>query len=236
MERYRRLLAMGDIHGQYDFMCVVLDKAKYDPSADQLVLLGDYVDRGPDSKQVVEKVRALIKGGAIALMGNHELMMIKAIKSKDDTFDTYISEDYRIWSRSNGGNKTIKSFKNSLLEMRQAVKVFLTMPTYYETDNFVFAHGAVNNNLQDGRYIPLENQKQEWLLWDRHMDNPKLKYNNKVVVVGHTPVQLINNDPTRCEPIIEDHAIYLDTGAVWSGDNIAALTIMDVLTKEYWQA
>ena len=236
MKQYKRLLAMGDIHGQYELMCEVLDKAKYNPEEDKLVLLGDYIDRGRDSKLVVDKVRELVKGGATALMGNHELMMIRAIKSKDDIFDTYISEDYRLWAKGNGGNKTIKSFKNSLLEMRKAIRLFMNMPTYYEAEGFVFAHGAVNNKLQDGMYIPLVEQKQEWFVWDRHVDNPKVRYNSKVVVVGHTPVQLINNNHSVCDPIIEYHAIYLDTGAVWSGENIAALTIMDVLTKEYWQA
>lgn len=227
MKKYKRLLAMGDVHGQYALMCEVLEKAQYNPQEDKLVLLGDYIDRGPDSRLVIERVRTLVEGGATALLGNHEVAMIKAMGNKTD---------YEAWSKNNGGEATIKSFAYDMREMRRAVRFLRKLPRYYEFSRFVFAHGAVNTELRDGRQTPLNEQQFGWLIWNRHIDNPKVRYNGKVVVVGHTLVQAISGDENNCEPIVEKHAIYLDTGAVLAGQSPAALTIMNLFTREYWQA
>ena len=64
-----RLLVMGDIHGQYGKMVKCLDLAGYNTGKDRLVLLGDYVDRGPDSFRVVAAVIRLVQAGAVALYG-----------------------------------------------------------------------------------------------------------------------------------------------------------------------
>lgn len=67
-----RLLVMGDIHGEYTIMQTVLEKADYKLRQDQLILLGDYVDRGNESCKVVDAVKDLVANGAVALLGNHE--------------------------------------------------------------------------------------------------------------------------------------------------------------------
>ena len=60
-EHSGRLLVMGDVHGQYEKMLNVLSLCEYRPAVDRLILLGDYVDRGPDSRRVVSEVRRLVE-------------------------------------------------------------------------------------------------------------------------------------------------------------------------------
>ena len=78
-----RLLVMGDVHGQYSKMQKALALADYDPARDRLVLLGDYIDRGPESWRVVEAVLGLVAQGAVALYGNHEDMMLRALANRN---------------------------------------------------------------------------------------------------------------------------------------------------------
>lgn len=231
MSSYKRLLAIGDIHGQYEMLLAVLDKAKYNHREDKLILLGDYIDRGPNSKQVVNKVRELVAGGAVALLGNHEAMMIAAIKDKRRTEPNHIAKKYSDWKNHSGGEQTFNSFAGNIEEMYAATKFFATMPLYYATKDFVFAHGAVNP--LGHTYLP--KQGVNTLLWKRQNDFPKLRHNNKTIVVGHTPVQFVCADENFIEPLVQEHAIYMDTGAVWAGEAKAALTVMDLFTKEYWQ-
>ena len=87
-----RLLVMGDIHGHYDKMQMVLKNAKYDSKKDQLILLGDYVDRGPNSSEVVEAVKNLVKDGAVALYGNHEDMMCDVLINNKSNVNWFYNE------------------------------------------------------------------------------------------------------------------------------------------------
>lgn len=222
---------MGDIHGQYEMMLTALDKARYNPKEDKLVLLGDYVDRGAHSNLVVQKVKELVQGGAIALLGNHEAMMISAIRDKSRTERGHIAEKYMRWMETSGGEQTFDSFAGNMEEMRAVTKFLKTLPLYFESKEYVFVHGAVNPIGDDY----LRKQGVNTLIWKRQHKFPKVKYKNKTIVVGHTPVQSLRTDADNVQPIIEDHAIYLDTGAVLAGKSPAALTVMDLLTKEYWQ-
>jgi serine/threonine protein phosphatase 1 len=79
----KRLLAISDIHGCCSEFIALLKRAAYNPLLDQLILLGDYVDRGPDSFQVVELVIQLVNEGAIALRGNHDDYFVKMVKENN---------------------------------------------------------------------------------------------------------------------------------------------------------
>jgi|SRR5690606_12147363 len=71
-----RILAISDIHGCCDELNRLLELVKYNFTTDQLILLGDYVDRGFKSKDVIHKIKVLTDEGAIALRGNHDQMFI----------------------------------------------------------------------------------------------------------------------------------------------------------------
>ncbi len=99
----KRTLVISDIHGELTLFEELLQTAGYNPDQDQLILLGDYIDRGPDSKRVLEKVMELKDGGAVVLKGNHEDMMDRAFKTDDE-------RTWKNWINRNGGTETLKSY------------------------------------------------------------------------------------------------------------------------------
>lgn len=187
----KRILVCSDIHGQYDQFVELLEKAGYDAEKDQLILLGDYIDRGPKSRQVIEKVMELVETGAIALRGNHEQMMID-VCLHDDGMEQWLH---------NGGDKTIESYKgHRLTEVgRHAKWLDDNLKLYHETEEYVFVHAGVRPHL------PLDKQRNTDLIWIRHNVICGL---GKTIVHGHTPVQEV------CK--VHDQ-MFIDTGSVFGG-------------------
>ena len=105
----KRILIISDIHGELDTFDKLLQKAKYDANNDQLILLGDYVDRGPNSKGVLNRVIELKDLGAIVLRGNHDDMMVAAIDDEAGARER--------WER-NGAIPTLQSYDPSIDGMK----------------------------------------------------------------------------------------------------------------------
>ncbi len=101
----RRTLIINDIHGELKLLNKLLKKVKYTADKDQLILLGDYIDRGPDSKGVLERVMELREQGAIVLKGNHDDMMVSAVDNKPDA--------WKRWQRA-GALSTLQSYDSSI--------------------------------------------------------------------------------------------------------------------------
>src|SRR5690606_23504955 len=97
----KRTLVISDIHGELALFEELLQEAGYNAAEDQLILLGDYVDRGPDSKGVLERVVELKKQGAIVLRGNHDNMMLAAVNDEPGAKER--------WAR-NGAIPTLQSY------------------------------------------------------------------------------------------------------------------------------
>ena len=159
MKRY----VIGDVHGCYDELMELIEKID-NHSANQeakMIFVGDYVDRGPNSKEVVDQVMRMQKSGHVALMGNHEDMIL------DGDF-TY-------------AEATLRSFNASFMELPDYVTDWMrTLPKYYEDDTIIVAHAGVNPG------IPMNEQTDAFLLWYRYQQNhsafmPKHFYH------GHTP-------------------------------------------------
>ncbi len=186
-----RYLVVSDIHGEADKLDQVLDKAEYDPQEDQLILLGDYIDRGPSSKRVIEKVKRLVKDdSAVAIKGNHDDMFIR---SKEDL------EAMELW-KMNGAATTIQSYEGRMEEVKEDQQwLEENLHLYYETDDYIFVHAGLEPE------TPLEQQDEDTLLWTRHEEKVGL---GKTVIHGHTPVPEI--------AYYEDQ-IDIDTGAAYGG-------------------
>lgn len=195
----RLIYAIGDIHGCHDQLIALLAKIKYHAKGRPhlTVYLGDYVDRGPKSREVVNQVRGLVtstEGGnrvSVAIKGNHEDMMVESIIKNGD---------FSFWS-TNGGSQTIKSYENHKDDLIKDAKWLDSLPIFYETENHIFVHAGVSP-----RYS-LKDQPEEVLLWIRHWngDDPDL---GKHVVYGHTPYK---------QPKALKNSTGLDTGAVFGG-------------------
>ncbi len=197
-------LAFGDIHGMADKLESLLDviaewRRRHHPSRPcRFVFLGDYVDRGPESQAVLERVRALQQAGAICLRGNHEALMIAAVAS-DAGMHAFIRNDGGMTLRS---LRTVDAFDDAVAWMR-------TLPVSFEDDRRFFAHAGVRPD------VPLDAQSEQDLLWIRKafLDHPGPF--EKFIIHGHSPTLLLPGHSRR--PHVLPHRCNLDTGAVYGG-------------------
>jgi serine/threonine protein phosphatase 1 len=213
-----RTLAIGDIHGCLTAFEFLLDFVQLKPD-DQLITLGDYVDRGPDSKGVLNKLIQLhLREQLIALRGNHEVMMLGAREGGRDS--------RRFWLAC-GGMEALESYappgkSGSIEDIPENHWHFIKhkLLDCYETDTHLFVHA----NLHPG--LPLEEQAEMYLQWEEfkpEMHHPH--FSGKTMICGHTTQR-------DGRPLNVGTAICIDTGA-WNGD---WLTCLDVGTGEYWQS
>ena len=228
------IVAVGDIHGQADPLDRLLQRilSDLDPS-DTLVFLGDYIDRGPGSRQVVERLLELdTPAQTIFLMGNHEELALSArdgFAPKRGPEGLYLSESdpAREWF-SQGGEQTLASYGLDLavaeddeyLAWREAIPEghwqFLGEGSLeYVTDAWHFVHaGLLPSECPVWEYQGMGIAPQRWvrepfLSWEGGFEGRR-------VVFGHTP------QPNGM-PLVEGNKIGIDTGAAWGGPLTAAL-------------
>ena len=169
----QRTLVLSDVHGMYLSLVSLLKTVRYSPAEDELICLGDYIDRGPDSRRVVEFFQKLKKdnGERVKLLkGNHEDICVKAhnggsingVKAKI------------MWSY-NGGDATLKSWGGTM--PANVLRFIETLPLYHESNETIFVHGGVKPGLTLDKTDPYD------LLWCR---DPKPHFSGKLVVVGHS--------------------------------------------------
>ncbi|MFB3890855.1 MAG: metallophosphoesterase family protein [Phycisphaerae bacterium] len=210
-----RHLAVGDVHGCFTALRTL---AAFVPlgSSDVLVMLGDYVDRGPDSCAVLDwLIDRERRGTLVALRGNHELMMLNA---REDP------EAFRRWMEYGAAPAPASyspvSDSGRLQDVPDSHWKFLEERTrpWYQTD----AHFFVHANAFPG--VPLEEQPDLMLYWELWGD-PSPHESGKVMVCGHTPQR-------SGVPKDIGHAVCIDTLA-WDG---GWLTCLDAASGAYWQA
>lgn len=205
----KRILTIGDVHGCLKSLETMLDYVQ--PMQDDLVVtLGDYVDRGPDSRGVIARLLELKKThDYIHLMGNHEIQMIRALEAPH--------HKERFLSAMCGGRDTLANYGGSFDRIPEDHWEFITSAQlYHETDTHILVHAGVDADL------PLDQQNPETLYYQRFYE-AQPHASGKTVVCGHT----IQGDlPTH-----SGHAICLDTCAYGGG----WLTCLDTLSGEYWQ-
>ncbi|WP_448375069.1 metallophosphoesterase family protein [Fervidobacterium sp.] len=202
------LWAIGDIHGCLRSLESLINKVSPGPE-DKLIFLGDYIDRGPDSKGVVDFLLLLSKQTqCVFLRGNHEQMLIDVIDNKDDIF---------LWNM-NGAQATLRSYGN-LIELEtneEHMKFFRNTKYYHIEGNYLFVHGGVRPN------IPLENQEKRDIIWIREEFITKKHNLGYIVVFGHTPFENV---------YFGEDKIGIDTGCVYGGK----LTALEVNTRRVIQ-
>ena len=224
-KEFKRILAIGDIHGNYRKLLSLWKKVEFNPSEDFLVFLGDYIDRGQSSIQVLNFVRKLKDENpenVVLLRGNHEDMLLKYFKEHDD-----------IWIYpGNGGSKTLKEFQTLGNDKISDIISFVEeLPVFYRMEilgkETIFVHAGVMPG------IPMEQQSEEDLLWIRE-DFFRLYQGESLVVVGHTPVQYLLRSRKNPVPLVlPNNIIMLDTGSYIYGGKISC---MDILTKKFIQS
>ncbi len=238
MMQYKRILAVGDIHGMYEKLIALMDQIRFDPAEDLLIFLGDYIDRGPKSLACLDYVMSLQQRypeRVIALMGNHEDMCINYYEyegRRRSLLDDLGKQMVLVWL-DNGGNDTYNEFKTlSRRELNKRLRWMQALPVCYRAGDFYFCHAGIQP------YIPLENQREGDLLWMREGFFCLYDGRYGTVVVGHTPVQRLqkrywkDGQPPVTPQFLENKIIFCDTGSYYEDGR---LSCVDVLTGKYWQ-
>jgi len=212
-----KIFAIGDIHGCISQLDRLLAQLDIDKEKDTLLFIGDYIDRGPDPKGVIDSILDIRKNisKVVCLSGNHEDMFLNYCLDRRDQ-ELYMS---------NGGMRTLASYGFSpegteeLILPESHREFFTSLRTYHETDDYIFVHAG----LRPG--VPLDRQDREDLLWIR-FEFIRSPYDfGKTVIYGHTPVFLD-------EPLIDKNKIGIDTGAVYGG----WLTCIELPEMKIYQA
>ena len=216
------IYAIGDIHGCLNELTSlhkkILTNDKFKVKEDLLIYLGDYIDRGLKSKQVIDQIIKIKneKIKTIHLMGNHEEFMVNFLFNKsnniknwlkfgvDQTFKSYGIEIVEFIK--NGFEDTIiDKLRDILLEKMgsEHIDFFMSLKTSYSTEKYLFVHAGIDPRKK------LTEQTKEDYLWSRSdIFFDKNFKAEKIIVHGHTPEENIVNYPFR---------INIDTGCFFSG-------------------
>lgn len=205
----QKIFVIGDIHGCFGQLCALMDKIPINFSRDQLIFIGDYIDRGSGSIEVVDYLIDLKKQlpGTLFLKGNHEDMLVNYLDGSDRY--TYLL---------NGGQRTLDAYLNysnnpgGYPVPSAHLEFFNSLQLYYQTDNYIFVHAGLRKK------VPLESQKKMDLLWIRD----EFIYSDfdfgKRVIFGHTPFK---------EPLVQTNKIGIDTGAVY-GNRLTCVQLPEI--------
>jgi serine/threonine protein phosphatase 1 len=226
----KRTLVISDIHGEIKLFERLLADVNYNSSQDQLILLGDYIDRGPNSRRVLEKVIELKSDGALVLKGNHEDMMIKALTTDEE-------HSWKNWIHRNGGRKTLESYGLNesefvVQEEEQFIKPMLHDETldrhlnfiqkldhFIELEEYIFVHAGVHP------IQPLEETDPYTFMWIRE-EFYSAYSGQKTIVFGHTPAMHLHGKHSIF--FGKNRIIGIDGGAVFGGQ----LNCLELPSKE----
>ncbi|WP_319550423.1 metallophosphoesterase family protein [Desulfogranum marinum] len=203
-----RTVVIGDIHGCLDSLNNLLDLVL--PNADTLIFLGDYVDRGPDSYGVVERLLALQADHPrlITLKGNHDFMFQQYFDGKESSLFLRV-----------GGKETLTSYgippeaSAALASIPAAhTHFFRELPLFFENQHAIYVHAGLEPECH------LSLQSPQWCLWAREKFLNSSFQLGKPIIFGHTVFP---------RPYIAKDKIGIDTGAVYGGQ-LTALILPDM--------
>ena len=214
-----KAFVVGDIHGMPEELNEIL--SFWSPKNSQLVLIGDYIDRGYDSLAVLEKVWQLqSQSNAICLRGNHEAMLLNFLRSPHNFFNHYMM---------NGGVSTIcqllgigtekvtktlsrrlvKQIKHNFPDLEAWLD---SLPFYYEFGQFIIVHAGVDLSLDNWK-----NTSDHDYLWIRDRFHREPNLTGKQVVFGHTPTMVLYQNFHNSSVWRKDQKWGIDGGLVYGG-------------------
>lgn len=233
-----RTFCVPDIHGRNDLLTKLLAQLKtvhlLDLTIDRLIFMGDMVDRGPDSKGVIDQIRALQKSHGtnhvIALFGNHEHLMLNALrKGGRDDFDLWLA---------NGGGNTLRSFTGtdglhcSGID-REYLEWIEGLPVSFQDEGFFYSHAPIPKEKDRKKALQGKPLTMEELTWTFFYDERGKSRHHKdaagnplVGVCGH--IHALSR--AVYAPRLYLHYLFLDAGCGCSSK--APLIACNVATRE----
>lgn len=201
-----RIFIVGDIHGCLDMFKRLMDKIDWRSDRDDLIFLGDYIDRGENPKGVVDFILELLKvsNRIRCLMGNHEDIFLDFLKGGD-------IRPLLI----NGGTSTLTSYEldkrqeGELLIPQEHLAFFESLLPWIELDDYYVVHAGFRPG------VAIDEQDFQDLIWIRDTFIFSDYDFGKPVIFGHTPFS---------NPLVLDNKIGLDTGAVY-GNRLTCLEL-----------
>ena len=205
------IFAIGDIHGCFKTFKKLLLEEICIQQSDKIYCIGDYIDRGKDSKGVIDFIINLRMEGyhVYTLRGNHEQMMLEPTR-----LDQWLE---------NGGGATLKSFGiSSVSQLPHKYLAFLEQTEFFiETDEYIFVHAGLNFRIDD----PFTDK--EAMIWTRDEYFDKTKISNKILIHGHTPIPFENMYKQ-----LNTNKINIDGGCVYDNKpglgNLIALSLPEM--------
>ena len=185
--------AMSDLHGQYEKYLQMLEMIHFSDD-DDLYILGDIVDRGPQSVELLQDMS--MRMNVFPILGNHDMTAVLLLKKlcveiTEDNYSSQLNPEIlkilAMW-QMDGGQATLDGFKKLSVDEREALIEYLEEFTPYETievagNRFILVHGGIP---YDKRNLPLSKQSVHEMVIERP-DYSKRYYNNAYLVTGHTP-------------------------------------------------
>ena len=213
-----RIIAVGDIHGEFRMLELLMNKLDVQKK-DELIFVGDYIDRGPDSKAVINEIIKLKRyKKAVTIRGNHESMALNAIfQNKHEPLGTLETEAGKLWAWA-GAHATIRSYEGFQIP-RSHIEFMAHTQKYYMTEwaskVLWFVHGGFDHA------YPIEEQLNHYGLDHASHNRSHLSVSeddyiwndNDFMVCGHTPSKVVRSNR---------HMVCIDTGATFK--NFGALT------------
>jgi hypothetical protein len=227
-----RTIVISDIHGYYHTFVSLLEQIEYVPEVDQLVLLGDYVDGGKYSLQVIDFVRQLVDSHTTkAIGGNHDDMFLNWLDRNDYRLSPYTSN-------RNGGQHTIRSFcpwytnERDDEKARAFIKECYSMeieflhrlPDYYEDMHRIYVHAGINPQLSDWKQT--SHKDFRWIRGKFHTMDGSICIDRRIVF-GHEVCARLHQTDTFV-PWFGQQMIGIDGGGKF-GYQLNALIISEEL-------
>jgi serine/threonine protein phosphatase 1 len=246
-----RTFAIGDIHGDLDALRTVIGKLPLVDKQDTVVFMGDYLDRGPHSMEVIRVVMGLDKDvgcNVVCLRGNHEDAWLRVRERRWDEF---------VFPPANGCFATYRSFiggpppqKGEMPKMEDMEPMFSgsffpedivqwmeSLPYWYEDEHAIYVHAGLVE--KKGAFPhPKDTEPQIALLWTR-TDSFFRSYRGKTVVIGHTVTELLPQELSSYTPAdptdmwVGDSIIAIDTGA---GKEDGFLTAVELPSRTVYES
>ena len=226
---------IGDVHGEYDTLLALVDKL---PKDAEIIFVGDLIDRGAKSKEVINFIR---KNNYRCTLGNHEDMMINYGKSFTKHYPKSANTSFLHTWYNNGGDATLYSYNlikytggltcvenhEGMAQFQADIEWLKTLPLYIELDEMindkpvVISHASCSDVWHHHNNKDTQDTFREYALWHRRDPNPKSEIYN---IFGHTPVEFGVE--------VEEHFANVDTGCYIKKHGYNELSAFCVQTQE----